>query len=273
MALKASTDHPKASEKFDFLWRLMADKKLSAPAKCAAAVLLLQFHNTRTGQCNPSYASIAKGMGRDRSNAVEAVRDLIQRHWLRVESTLGGSKKNTNQFDFNFERESFTAPASDPSPGANSPQGDVTPEVKNPSTQGDFTTRTTKEPLSPSARECGYAPDGAFPHQRAPDGALEFYFQKLCTIWRKKPDGVNEKESRKAFLAEVEKGAAPEAILASAEKWAAATPERFLKKLERWLADGAWQNEPRKKHTQPADGRKGKQSLADIGLDYGEVVP
>ena len=87
--MKASTDHPKAPEKFDFFWRLMADNKLSAPAKCAAAVLLLQFHNTRTGQCNPSYASIARAMGRDRSNAVEAVRDLAQRHWLRVESTLG----------------------------------------------------------------------------------------------------------------------------------------------------------------------------------------
>ena len=52
----------------------MADKKLSAPAKCAAAVLLLQFHNTRTGQCNPSYASIAKGMGGPKSGAGASIR-------------------------------------------------------------------------------------------------------------------------------------------------------------------------------------------------------
>ena len=36
-----------APQKFDFLWRLMADTDLSASAKFVAATLLLKFHNTK----------------------------------------------------------------------------------------------------------------------------------------------------------------------------------------------------------------------------------
>jgi hypothetical protein len=53
-------------ERYDFLWRVFADKQLSPSAKCAATVLLLQYRNNRTGLCNPAYASLAKAMGSTR---------------------------------------------------------------------------------------------------------------------------------------------------------------------------------------------------------------
>ena len=42
------------------LWAIMADKRLSAAAKCVATVLLLKYRNHKTGQCNPSFGELAK---------------------------------------------------------------------------------------------------------------------------------------------------------------------------------------------------------------------
>ena len=131
--------------------------------------------------------------------------------------------------------------------------------------------RTTR---ASGARVCVSGAANAAPcsSQRAADAALELAFQKLCQTWRKKPDGINEKPAKKAFLAEIQKGAPPEGILASAEKWAAATSARYMPKLELWLGNGAWKNEPRRKpETKSArGGRKGgKPDLAEMAAKYG----
>ena len=110
-----------------------------------------------------------------------------------------------------------------------------------------------------------------FPNQRAPDGALEELeekFQCLCLIWRAKPDGVNVAKAQKAFMAVCADGAEPDAILASAHNWVTKTEPRYLKKLEDWLGNGAWQNEPRK---QTGGGRRGKRSAAEAAMAYGEA--
>ena len=67
-------------------------------------------------------------------------------------------------------------------------------------------------------------------------------FESLCLIWRK-PDGINKPAAWKAFQAVCSEHPAEE-VLASAERWVAATPPRYLKKLEDWLGNGAWRNEP-----------------------------
>ena len=92
------------AQKYAFLWRLMADTALSASAKCVAATLLLKFHNTKTGQCNPSFAAIAKTIGRSRRTIFPAIAELRDSGWITVESTKGGSSSNTNHFDFDFGR-------------------------------------------------------------------------------------------------------------------------------------------------------------------------
>jgi hypothetical protein len=45
-------------------WSIMSDAELSAAAKCVATVLLLQYRNHKTGQCNPSFGELAMCVGR-----------------------------------------------------------------------------------------------------------------------------------------------------------------------------------------------------------------
>lgn len=98
------------AQKYAFLWRLMADDALSASAKCVAVTLLLKFHNAKTGQCNPSFAAIAKATGRSRRAIFPAVTELKDGGWISIESTKGGSSTNTNRFKFNFQPMSSTTP-------------------------------------------------------------------------------------------------------------------------------------------------------------------
>jgi len=87
---------------YRLLWALMADDGLSAAAKCVAIVLLLQFLNHRTGQCNPSFATVADRVGRKRRAVIDAINELKGRGWLKWEGTAGGSSLNTNNFEFLF---------------------------------------------------------------------------------------------------------------------------------------------------------------------------
>src|SRR5258707_4712239 len=82
------------------LWAIMADAHLSAPAKCVATVLLLQFRNHKTSVCNPSFNTIGKCIGRKRSSVIEALNQLKQFGWIDWEGTAGGSPTNTNNFQF-----------------------------------------------------------------------------------------------------------------------------------------------------------------------------
>jgi Helix-turn-helix domain len=85
------------------LWGIMADPALQAPSKCAATVLLLKYHNHKTGQCNPSYSTVAKLLGRDRRNVINAVNDLKAGDWIEWAGTKGGSSSNTNAFKFKMK--------------------------------------------------------------------------------------------------------------------------------------------------------------------------
>lgn len=89
---------------YRLLWALMADTGLSAAAKCVAVVLLLQFRNHHTGQCNPSFATIADRVGRKRRAVIDAINELKARGWLEWEGTAGGSSLNTNNFAFLFRK-------------------------------------------------------------------------------------------------------------------------------------------------------------------------
>ena len=84
---------------------IIADPTLSSTAKLVADVLLLTFLNTKTGQCNPSIDAIAKKIGRCRRTAFSAIKELNAGSdpWLIVKSTGGGSKDNTNNYDFRLK--------------------------------------------------------------------------------------------------------------------------------------------------------------------------
>jgi hypothetical protein len=91
-----------SSGKFKFLTNVLADPNLSAAAKCVVTVLLLKFHNSRTGQCNPSITAIGDALGRDRRNIIRAIEELGRSGWVEISTTKGGSQRNTNRYKIRF---------------------------------------------------------------------------------------------------------------------------------------------------------------------------
>lgn len=83
----------------------MADPALSSTAKLVADVLLLDFLNVKTRQCNPSFDAIAKRVGRCRNTVINAVKELNSGRdpWLIVKGTKGGSNHNTNHYEFRLK--------------------------------------------------------------------------------------------------------------------------------------------------------------------------
>src|SRR5260370_38390026 len=97
MAAKRSTRTP---AQYMVLWGIMADERVSAPAKCVATVLLLQLRNHKTSLCNPSFTTIADCVGRKRRSVIDALNELKALGWMDWEGTKGGSPTNTNNFQF-----------------------------------------------------------------------------------------------------------------------------------------------------------------------------
>jgi hypothetical protein len=94
---------------YKVLWGIMADPALQAPSKCAATVLLLKYHNHKTGKCNPSYSTIAKLLGRHQRNVINAINDLKAGGWIEWIGTKGGSAANTNAFKFKMKGQASTS--------------------------------------------------------------------------------------------------------------------------------------------------------------------
>jgi hypothetical protein len=71
---------------------------------------------------------------------------------------------------------------------------------------------------------------------------LEAQFAQLCELWQK-PDGIDRRKALKAFEAVCSEYDGEE-VLASAAAWVRTVEPRYLKKLELWLAHGAWLEKP-----------------------------
>jgi hypothetical protein len=245
-----------ARQKFAFMHRLMADKTLSFAAKTVAVSLLTIFHNMKTGRCNPSLVSIAETAGCSRRTAFSAIAELKNTGWITVESIGGGSSECSNRYSFDFERVQTSAPLT----GVQDSSIGVQDSSKRVQTSAHEPLRTTAPPARGVCVEIS--------RQRAPDGALEEKFERLCEIWRVKPDGIDLKAAFKAFEA-VCMAHDGEEVIASAAQWVATTQPRFLKKLEVWLSNGAWRKEPAQR--QGKQPRGGKPNPVDEMLNAGGV--
>jgi len=225
-------------QKFDFRRRLVGDKILSFAAKTIATELLLTFHNAKNDRCNPSLPAIAKAAGCSRRTAFSAIAELKAAGWVAVNSTQGGGSNCTNRYSFDFEGVQTSAPRT---------SADVCTAGVQDTSSG---VQTSAHELLRTTRASGARGErGKPPSQRAPDGALarEEELQELLQLWSVKPHGVNKDKARAAFLRVIANGAAsPEKIINSARHWveAKAKEPRFLPKLEEWLDNGAWQNDP-----------------------------
>jgi len=66
------------------LWAIVGDRCLSSTAKIVATALLLKFRNSETGQCNPSYQTVAEVIGMSRDTVMDAVKELKAAGYLVV---------------------------------------------------------------------------------------------------------------------------------------------------------------------------------------------
>ena len=260
-----------ARDKFGFLEAAIADPDLSAAAKVVLVVLLLKFRNSKTGRCNPGTATIAKAVGRSRRAVVDTVAELRESGWLKTISTRGGSARNTNKFVFDLKQRepvSSTAPVSS-----------TVPVQKKVQTSVVHCPRILEEPPAPKGAggvcvilpSSAAAPCGAALEEKEENGAaLAGDFESLCLIWRK-PHGINKAAAWKTFQAVCSEHPA-EQILASAGRWVAATPPRYLKKLEEWLGNGAWRNDPPARGAE-STGRRRKEDPVEAMMRAGGWEP
>ena len=256
MSKRQGTRKRTAPQRFDFYWRMMADTDLSPTAKCVAAALLLKFHNAKSSRCNPGAASIARTAGLARRTVFYAIVELKDAGWITVESTKGGSASHTNQYGFDFKRVKFASPQT----GAQDapPTGAQDAPVHGMGGRG---AQFAHEPLR-TTHPFGVGGGEENSDCRAPDGAAA-EFEELRQLWQR-PYGTNEVKALAAFNRVTGDGEVTLAdILDSARRWVAAREPRFLPKLEEWLANGAWQNDP---PTQ-LNGKHHKPSAAEVAAN------
>jgi hypothetical protein len=228
-----------AAAKFKFVQRMLTDPALSPSAKCVAVSLLVIWRNSKTGQCNPSLGTIAKTIGLARRTVIDAIAELRRSGWVEVDSTGGGSQRNTNRYKFDFScapSVSSTAPLV----GADKDAGAKSAPVQKMSSPVQ---KTAHEPLknpSPFQGEGGEEEDS---RRRAPDGAPpeKERFGEFWQLWQR-GHGDDGEKVRKAFACAVAEHGA-EHVLASARRWVAAREPQYLPEPVKWLA-GGWQTNP-----------------------------
>jgi len=117
---------------------IVADRGLRASAVRVATALLFGFHNTNSGQCNPTYETIARASGLGRRAVINAVNGLKEAGWI----STSGSGWSSNQFI-------FLSPEFTPQCIAVHPTSEQasTPEciAVHPSSEQAFTQNTGKE--------------------------------------------------------------------------------------------------------------------------------
>src|ERR1700730_2832268 len=89
------------------LQAVIADLGGELPSAVVVAAKLLDHHNRKTGQCNPSYKTLSKATGLHRRTVIDAVALLERRRWYKVERTsredskgMGGLPSNDFKFDW-----------------------------------------------------------------------------------------------------------------------------------------------------------------------------
>jgi hypothetical protein len=232
----------KSKGKFEFIQNVLADTSLSSTAKCVVVALLLKWHNSRTGQCNPGLTEIAKAVGLTRRAVIPAVAELKKSGWLDIASTSGGSQRNTNRYKFDLSR---IAPVSSTSPPAGEEdctgEENFTAGVKQTSEGVKY---TAHEPFKNPSPLWGEG-EGDAAARRAPDGAPqegeEQAWSEFSQLWQR-GHADDPVKVRKAFDGAIAEHGAT-AILESARRWAETKERRFLPEPVKWLA-GGWRTDP-----------------------------
>jgi hypothetical protein len=217
---------------------IAADGRLRASHKVVAFALLFRFHNTKTGQCNPSYEMVAKSCCLTRRAVIEAINRLEAAGWLNVERTNGGRNRR-NQFRF------LEAPAQTVKTDTSIEQETVNSEVIN--SEPSFTPNSEPEftRIEPGNLNTGKNL-----------GNLSCSNEGFERFWSVYPRKAAKKAAARIFERITNKGEATAAeLIEGAERYArfchaGGREPRFIKHPTTWLNGGCWSDEiePSPKH-------------------------
>jgi hypothetical protein len=99
-----ATRKQRAKRKFAFLKELRRDTTLQPSAKMVVWSLAEDFYNLDDERCNPSFASLARAVGRRQRSVIDAIGEAKTRGWIEVSSIGGGSKRSTNRYTIVWEK-------------------------------------------------------------------------------------------------------------------------------------------------------------------------
>jgi hypothetical protein len=100
---KAPGSNPSTvAERMDLLHAINADPELSGSA-IAVSLALMSFVNSKTGECFPTFESIAERCRVSKRTVATAVQDLERRGWVVIERDYGGDRE-ANRYHFAFDR-------------------------------------------------------------------------------------------------------------------------------------------------------------------------
>src|SRR3974390_3067280 len=105
-----ATRKQRAKRKFSFLKELRRDTTLQPSAKMVVWSLAEDFYNLDDERCNPSFASLARAVGRRQRSVIDAIGEAKTRGWLEVSSIGGGSKRSTNRYTIVWDKRADVAP-------------------------------------------------------------------------------------------------------------------------------------------------------------------
>jgi len=257
-------------DKWRTLEAIVADARLSDAAKLVAFRLLSHL-NTSTGRCNPSYATLAAGVGKGRRRIIDATAELEAAGWISVERTSGGDPSAKAGFATN----SFVLKLSTPSAENDTPPGvenctppgarnNTPPSVADGTPPGveSGTTPVSETALPPvskttpkyrkenTGKEVGNlkpgksksdGPEAAAGSQQidgdAPDG--------FDTWWSAYPRHEGKGAARRAYTSALRKATVGE-LLEGARRYSGATADReqrFIKMPATWLNAESWTDE------------------------------
>ncbi|MFG1300966.1 helix-turn-helix domain-containing protein [Xanthobacter sp. V3C-3] len=237
----------------------MADRHLSASSK-NLLFALLDHHNLKTAQCDPSMARLAECIGLSRRRAVAALRELEAAGWVRTSPTCGGR----NAFSIDFKKASAAHVEVDiPHDEVVMGRGDENvmggyDEFVTQTREEETEKRNKREILSPSplAAASGAVEDSHHPvpepvRSSRPQIEVDEVDDEFAAFWKQYPRGDDPKAARRAYGRARREGASAADILANCIKYAAERdaiirerPDqaRFTKTAARWLDAGAWMN-------------------------------
>jgi hypothetical protein len=248
---------------------IMADPSLPALAKNVGAVLVVHFHNWRTGRCNPSYEQLGEACGVKKRATILAVQDLEAAAWVKVERR-GHRRPNVFHLAFSRAAEVHADAPQDVDPGVHghAPQDgsevhDHAPqsvsEVHGSVIMGAQACTLTKKNNPPASPVGGDVPS----HGPRGPGFVEF--------WRAFPKRTRHGDAKAAFETVVASGKISAVdLVAAAGRYAAeraGQETRFAKNPVDWLNGEHWLDEPERPRP-PAAAANGGRAAPFSFMDY-----